>query len=346
MLRPDLEAKVVKVDFSQKQTSNGGNLVTFSQTIKNSDIICNFDDTTGEEIECCPCCGNPIDDCTCNTQYAKGIRREGNHSQSNIVRPKVTPPEEPKVDINKVQPVDNTAVPESTEVITNLNEEIAGEDVENINPVENFADSKLFTSLGVTENTDTNVNLDDIHEDIPQEDQMTLQEIKDAPNTMSATVQYSIENNFSLQSLKQEWKLPKFQVLRKRINEVIQVCRSSKQKWIDENNDNLKAYFDSFMLTCVNDTISNGQDFNPMLMLRLKMYDVDSKKMMRLTRVMKRMRKQMEQTGYITKPIQQEMNTAYQDIENDLYTYIDKKLKSSGKSFFPKEDKKDGKENN
>lgn len=332
-LRPDLEAKVVKIDFSEKVAPNGkSNLVTFSQVIKNEDIICDFSEEN--EVECCNQCGNPLDECTCcnESSVTKGVIHEGKklYSQSNCERPNVTQPEI-KTDIAKVIPVENTQVGQQ-EVITNLNEDVVGEDIENITPNEYF-NSVVFAEAGITSDTNLNVSLEEIHEGIPVEDQLSRQELAQLPNEITSTVTESVTSNFSLQQYITELNWQPYAIYFRRVNEVIQLCRSRDQEWINANIDKLKSYFDSYMMTWIKAALDSDKEFNIALGLRLIKFNVESKKMMRLNRIMKRMRKMLLQTGYISKPIQQEMVTAFNDIVKDIYKFIDDKIKAQGVTF-------------
>ena len=331
MLRPDLEAKVVKVDFSEKVAPNGkSNLVTFSQVIKNKDVICNFSD---EDVECCNLCGHPLDECTCGNESSvtSGVQHEGKrlYSQSNCERPKVTEPEV-KTDVAKVTPVENTQVGQQ-EVITNLN--IAGEDVENITPNEYF-NSIVFAEAGITPGTNLNVSMEDIHEGIPVEDQLTRQDLAKLPNEITVTVTESVTNNFSLQQYMNELRMQPYAIYFRRINEIIQLCRSKDQEWVSSNLEKLRSYIDSYMMTWIKSALDDlDKEFNIALGLRLVKYNVESKKMMRLNRIMKRMRKMLITTGYLTKPIQNELTNAFKDIVQDIYKFIDDKLKKQGITF-------------
>lgn len=346
-MRPDLNAAIEKVNFSEKDLpgdtvyeKDGKQYVSFSHLLTNEDIICNFSDD-GVEIEqsICEDCGEPIDSCICSTTNSKGIRREGRckcHSETMVARPKVTESEQ-KVDIEKAKPVPNTEVG-SVEVLTNLDTNVSGEDTEDITPNEYF-NTKLFNELGISSNDNLNVTLEDIHKDIPIEDQLSRQQLVELPNTMTTVVNETVSNNFSVQQYMAEMQMQPYAILFRRINEVIQLCRSKKQEWINDNIDKLKAYFDSYVLTWVNAALTNSnKEFNINLGLRLTKYNIDNKKMLNLNRIMKRMRKQLESTGWITKPIQQELNSAYQAIEDDIYKFIDDKIKPQGVTFFITED--------
>lgn len=327
--RPDLNAKITKVNFSEKDSLNeyerdGKHYFSFSTMLSNDTCKVNFSDNNNDDdgIEICEDCGKPIDECICKSSSYSPIRFEGQYSESTCVRPKVT-----KIDDKNTvrrMPVKNTDVG-SSEVVTNLDVgNVAGEDIENINP-ENFS---LLKSMGFTNGLNLNTTIDEIHKDIPIENQLTIEEITQLPNTIAAAVQYSIKTNFSLASLKQEWNLPPYRIIKKRIDEVIQFCKSSKQEEIDKRVNELKNYFDSYMFTWVNNTISGtSKDFNIALGLRLNQLGVAFKKLIRLNRIIKRMKQELARSHYTTKPIQEELNAAYQDIENDLYAYINKKIK-------------------
>ena len=330
-LRPDLEAKVVKIDFSEKIAPNGkSNLVTFSQVIKNKDIICSFSEDNSDETD-------ETDDVEFETPKhtvsISGVRRESTYSQSNCERPKVTT-QDAKVDVTKMTPVDNTNVGQN-EVVTNLNSTVEGTDVECINP--EYFNSKLFSSLGIQADDNFNVSMEDIHKDIPVEDQLTKADLAQLPTAMSDAVAFSVKTNFTIQQYLKERDLPPHAVLRRRVNEIIQICRSKKQGWIDNNIDKLKAYFESYLFTWVSDSINRpGDDFNIMIKLRMTIYGIANKIFRDLRLAIKRMKEEVGRTGFITKPTQQRLNTAFQEMVNGMYAYIDDKLKSSGVTFIPK----------
>lgn len=141
-------------------------------------------------------------------------------------------------------------------------------------------------------------------------------------------------SNFTVQSYLQELNLQPYQVLRRRVNEVIQLCRSWKQDKIHNNLENLKAYFDSYMLTWVTRVINNpNEEFNIILGLRLQNFRVDTKKMRDLNRCIKRMKTQLNRTGYMDRNIQNDLNVYFQAIENDIYEYVNAELAKSGKYF-------------
>lgn len=337
-LRPDLEAKIIKVDFSEKVAPNGkSNLITFSQVIKNKDIVCDFSEDEPEEQTICPKCGCDVDECTCHTvkKLVPGVRREGNLSQSNCPRPTVTPTDNQKTDPNKVMPVENTAVG-STEVVTNLNE-IAGEDVENIQP-ENFTNSKLAKSLGIADGDNLEVSMEEIHEDIPVENQLTKQELAELPNAMTAAVQFSIKTNFTLQQYLQEQNRPPHVILKRRVDEVVQMCRSKKQGWITANLDRLRAYFESYIFTWIMNSINSpDKDFNIFIKLRMAVYGLQNSQFRELRIAIRRMKEEQARTGFITKPTQQRLNTAFQGMIAGMYKYIDDKINKFGVTFFPEE---------
>lgn len=148
------------------------------------------------------------------------------------------------------------------------------------------------------------------------------------------TKNYSDISNFTVQSYLQELHMQPYQVLRRRINEVIQICRGWKQDKIHNSIENLKAYFDSYILTWITRILNDpSQEFNIILGLRLQNFRVDAKKMRDLNRCIKRMRTQLNSSGFMNKQIQNELNAYFQAIENDLYEYINTELSKSGKYF-------------
>lgn len=332
--KPDLNAKVTKINFSENPSERFDEIKSGSSKFVRFSYVpdkVNFDDSTDNDVDGCPNCGNSIDECTCK-KYQPSIRFES--SEVTKVRPNVT-----KIGTNTenaTMPVEPTDVG-SISVKTNLDNNIAGNDIENINP-ENF---NMLKEIGITNYSDLTITYEELHKDIDPENRLSLEEVNKLPNLMSSEIRKAVKNNFSIMSIKQEWDKPPFVVLKKRIDEVIQLCRASKQSYIDSHIDNLKAYFDSYMLTWVNNTVSgSSKDFNIALGLKLITYRVSPKNLMRLNRVIKRMKTELLKTGYTTKPIQIELNSAYQAIEDELYAYIDSKIKP--KTFFPKTNDIDG----
>lgn len=141
-------------------------------------------------------------------------------------------------------------------------------------------------------------------------------------------------NNFTISSYLQELHLQPHQVLRRRINEVIQLCRGWTQDKITNNIESLKSYFDSYILTWITRVLNDpNNEFNIILGLRLQNYRVDNKKMRDLNRCIKRMRAQLNSTGFMNKQIQTELNTHFQAIENDIYEYINSEIAKNGRYF-------------
>ena len=226
--RPDLNASIQKVNFSEADLSDvtydkdGKHYISFSAMLTAD--TCKFSES---EVITCPECGHPVDECIC---VAPGIRREGKcHSESNSPRPTVTPSE--KIDIAKVQPVVNTAVPEDNPVITNLNDSETTTD-----DMSNFASMPLCSEMGITPGTDLTTTMAKIHEGINPEDQLSLNEI--------TTLDYKISHaNFTASFLNQyirELGYAPIKVMRQRVNDTIQICRKLKQEDLDSKSKNLR----------------------------------------------------------------------------------------------------------
>jgi predicted DNA-binding protein (UPF0278 family) len=87
-------------------------------------------------------------------------------------------------------------------------------------------------------------------------------------------------------------------------------------------------------LTWITRILNNpNEEFNIILGLRLQNYRVDNKKMRDLNRCIKRMRVQLNSTGFMNKQIQTELNTYFQAIENDIYEYINTEIAKNAKYF-------------
>jgi len=336
--RPDLNARIDKVNFSAKPTKDveydrdGKHYISFSQVLNNKTCKVNFSKDDDESIEVCDKCGKPFSKCKCTvSKYKKGVHKEGEFSESTMVQP---PPmkTDAKTDVVKLKPVENTTVPQDTPVVTNLNVESVN--VENVTPSISFSKYRLFNDLGISENTDLQTTMNEIHKDIPVENQMSWEELKSFPNTMASVARETVKNNFSFKDIVREWSMKPTRVLKKRIDEVVQECRANKQEWIDQNLNHLRNHFDQYMLTWINESINAPGDkkFNIMMGLQLPKYNVDTKNMLRLDRAINQMKKQLTTTGFISKPIQQELNSAYQAIENDIYKYVDTQI-GKDKSF-------------
>ena len=276
------------------------------------------------------------------------------------------------IPISRAKPVNNEVVGSET-VVTNLNTDndkvvenqtnldcgsVAGNEVSNIDPIvneDNFSEDEL-----------DNKDYEEIHKDIDVADQMTEDQLKQLPNKITSTVETvfselnkykqlncstldinklkesamrkngTIPTEFSITSYVAEFNLQPWQVLRRRINEVIQICRAKKQDWINTNYERLRTYFDSYILTWVQNILNNpSTEFNIILGLRLANYQVDNKKMREFNRTIKRMRTQLNNVGYMDKQLQNKLNTQFQAIENDIYTFINNKVGESGKKFVP-----------
>lgn len=348
--RPDLEAYVEKVNFSENPSERfsetesarpGKNLITFScipVEVNFTDVENAKDDTsTIDNVANVGTVGkNKAADYVVVNDNVKKEGKVINKSQEKVPTPTITKIEQPSEE-NTKEPVPNDTVTETPEVM-NLDVGVQGEEIENITP-------KLFNDLGITESTDTNVSIENIHKDIPVEDQLSLQELNKMPNEMSYQVNETVQSNFSLQQYMNEMVMQPYALLFRRINEVIQLCRSKKQEWIEQNIDRLKSYFDSYVLTWIKAALNSDNEFNIGLGLRLNKFNVDQSLMRKLNITVKRLRTQLKSTGYMSKAIQNELNNNFQAIENALYKYIDDKIKPTGKSFIiePKTDDKDGK---
>jgi len=272
--------------------------------------------------------------------------------------------------LDKFKPVDEDKVSEQP-VVTNLNTDggdvvknqtnldcggVAGNSISNIDPTLNEFSEEVLD----------NTNYEEIHKDIDVADQMTADQLKQLPNKITSTVEtvfseltekkqlncseLSIEDlkasamkkngtvptDFSISSYVAEFNLQPWQVLKRRISEVIQICRAKKQDWINANYEKLRAYFDSYILTWVQNILNNpSTEFNIILGLRLANYQVENKKMREFNRTIKRMRTQLNNVGFMDKLLQNKLNTQFQAIENDIYTFINNKVGESGKKFVP-----------
>ena len=345
--RPDLNASIQKVNFSEADLSDvtydkdGKHYISFSSML--TEDTCTISDTEEEEeeISCCPECGKPDTECQC---VAPGIKREGrSYSQSNLKRPTVTPAE--KVDIEKVKPVVNTAVPEDNPVVTNLDAgEVGGTTTECIE--QNFAAIPLFADMGIVNGIDVNATMDKIHKDIIPEDQLSLKDLAELDNKIVKEIHYSVQNNFSfIDQYVKELSFKPDVVLRKRINELIQKCRSLTQEKIDAQAESYKSYIDSYILSWLNTTIESGKEVNIGVSLKMAWFGVSPRKLLQLNKIIKRIRPTLAKTGFIPRAYQIELDNAFTGIMNDLYAFINKKIEPKvlyGRET--KEESKDGKD--
>lgn len=379
-------------NYSSKPNKDGSMIMNFSYTPDLDDVHYQENTVKTPIIDDTPYVGQLSTNVNDYIVDKPGIHKEGHVvlSEEDTSRPVINPIE--KYDVESAKPVKGSELGQQESVV-NLDTGVSGEDTENINPDVNFdsetececpkchnmvptsetcdingeiicktcadikSETKLFDSMGITDSTDTSVSIEEIHEDIPVEDQLSLQELNTLPNEMTAQVDtmteanFSIEKyaellankttNFSIQQYITELTMQPYAILFRRVNEVIQLCRAKKQEWIDSNIDRLKSYFDSYVLTWINSSLNANTEFNIAIGLRLNKFNIDQESMRQLNLTIKKMKAQLASTGFISKIIQQQLNNQFQSIENDLYKFIDEKIKSSGKTFFPKDNNDD-----
>lgn len=313
-LAPDLDAKILRVDFSQKNNVNGKNIVTFSQKIPNQDIEYDFsEDDEDEEDECeCPTCGNKITNCSCGKTKKGGIRYEGNYSQ--VFDRTINAIDcDPKTDVAMMKPVSPVELG-SDKRITNL-DGIEGVSVESLN----------FNNA-VTADLDPNASTETIYDGILPENRKSMGEIIDFPKTVAESFSELVDCHFSVRDYMRELTWPPHQVLRRRVDEVVQRCRAIKQSAIDKEANELKSYVDSYVLTWVKEALNSPEEFNIAMALRTSQYGLKSSDIMALNRAVKKMKKSVNSVGYMTPPIQKELNMTFQNFERGIYKYIDDKI--------------------
>jgi hypothetical protein len=139
------------------------------------------------------------------------------------------------------------------------------------------------------------------------------------------------EIDFSLQQYLQELKLAPFQVLKKRVMEVIRWVSSNNQERVAKASPTLKSYLDTYILKWVHDVLNNPTEkFNLMLGLRLTNYNIDRRDLIELQRCFNRSKQMLLQNGVMQQSIQTSLNYAYRKVLSGLYDYINKQCSRSG----------------
>lgn len=151
-------------------------------------------------------------------------------------------------------------------------------------------------------------------------------------NLDDAKVVYFSDLNFSLRTYLTEMELAPYQILRRRIFEVITMVSQRKQDWIDKHADVLKGYISNYIMQWIQGILNNpDSQFNLTVGLQLNRYVKDRSRLMELQRSMTRVRQQLNQNGIITNQVQKTVNTSYQKVLTSIYEFINDKTYTSGK---------------
>ena len=139
------------------------------------------------------------------------------------------------------------------------------------------------------------------------------------------------EIDFSLQLYLQELKLAPHQVLKKRILEVIRWVSANNQDKVAKASPTIKSYIDTYVLKWVHDTLNNPTEhFNLMLGLRLMNYNINRTDLVDLQRNLNRCKQMLLQSGSMQPALQTTLNHSYRKVIDGLYDYINGQCARSG----------------
>ena len=139
------------------------------------------------------------------------------------------------------------------------------------------------------------------------------------------------EIDFSLQLYLQELKLAPHQVLKKRVLEVIRWVNTTNQDKVAKASPTVKSYLDTYVLKWVHDTLNNPTEhFNLMLGLRLMNYNIKRTDLVELQRNLNRCKQMLLSSGTMQPALQTMLNHSYRKVIDGLYDYINEQCARSG----------------
>lgn len=142
------------------------------------------------------------------------------------------------------------------------------------------------------------------------------------------------DSDFSLKEMLREHTRQPAINLRTRINEVIRWSKMARVKTFQENRTYLRRY----ILEYVNEWVllslgDSTNDLNIAIGLRLSQYCKDRAPMRSLQMQLKRARASMDKNGYMSREIQLKLNEDFASVMNQIYEYINSKIKSEDKKL-------------
>lgn len=152
-------------------------------------------------------------------------------------------------------------------------------------------------------------------------------------STKNLTNDRILSKNFSLvENIRETISAPHL-ILRNRINEVLRLCKSKKQDYIDKNAVIIREYIQGYVLNWIMNQLKAKNDINVAMSLRLSNYLKDTKPCRDLQRSFRKLRTQLDSTGVMDRVLQKELNKNYRTVMLGLFDYINIQLAESGKKL-------------